>query len=85
MEALCTDASGCSLRGRHNNDPPLKAAYSELPLYMQGQPRCEGSGDSWAWNGNIEKPTLSPSILAGKSESGHGWHGYLQDGIWKGC
>lgn len=35
----------------------------------------------WDWNGNLDKPTLSPSILI---DRGH-WHGYLTDGVFKSC
>jgi hypothetical protein len=34
----------------------------------------------WTWNGNKEKPTLSPSIL----HENH-WHGYLRDGVFEEC
>lgn len=43
----------------------------------------------WAWNGNVEKPTLSPSIncLAhgpgGEEYAGCGWHGHVIDGVFK--
>lgn len=38
----------------------------------------------WAWNGNKESPTLTPSILINGGD-GHGgrveyWHGFLTDG-----
>lgn len=32
---------------------------------------------SWAWNADVERPTLVPSI----HDVGH-WHGYLRDGAW---
>jgi len=32
--------------------------------------------DGWTWNGNEEKPTLTPSLL----QRCCGWHGYLTDG-----
>lgn len=35
---------------------------------------------SWNWNGNREKPTLTPSV----HHVGH-WHGYLTDGVWVSC
>lgn len=37
-------------------------------------------GHDWHWNGNIEKPTLSPSI----HHVGH-WHGHLVNGVFKSC
>lgn len=33
---------------------------------------------SWEWNGNRDKPTLSPSIL---HRGVCAWHGYLRDGV----
>lgn len=35
---------------------------------------------SWSWNGDTEKPTISPSILArGKYRC----HSFLKDGVWE--
>jgi hypothetical protein len=31
-----------------------------IPVYFSGQPDTEGK---WLWDGDTEKPTLSPSIL----------------------
>jgi len=35
---------------------------------------------TWLWDGNREKPTLTPSIAR---KGGCGWHGYLEKGIWR--
>lgn len=35
---------------------------------------------SWEWNGNVERPTLSPSVL---QRNGCKWHGYLRAGVWE--
>ena len=43
------------------------------------------SGDKkplWQWDGNKEKPTLSPSI---QRTSGCRWHGYLRAGVFQEC
>lgn len=40
------------------------------------EPRC------WLWDGNVEKPTLSPSI---KRIGGCGWHGFLTKGVFETC
>lgn len=48
-----------------------------------GEPKAAGSGPSWEWNGDEEKPTLTPSILSAIDRGGCGWHGYLTDGIFK--
>ena len=46
-------------------------------------PIANGDRDGWQWNGNREKPTLTPSIL----QSGFAckWHGYLTDGEFRPC
>lgn len=36
----------------------------------------------WLWNGNTEKPSLTPSIQA---TTPCRWHGYLTDGVFKPC
>jgi hypothetical protein len=40
----------------------------------------------WGWNGNVEKPTLTPSINCiaekdGKPTGGCGWHGFITNGV----
>lgn len=42
---------------------------------------------SWEWDGNIEKPTLSPSIksLGGDNGKTEMWHGHLVAGVFVGC
>lgn len=35
---------------------------------------------SWDWDGNRDKPTLSPSV----HHVGH-WHGWLRNGVWESC
>lgn len=37
---------------------------------------------SWRWDGDIERPTLTPSI---NCTGGCGWHGYLTAGVFKEC
>ena len=36
----------------------------------------------WNWNGDKDKPTLTPSI---RRTAGCMWHGYLTDGVFKSC
>ena len=45
-------------------------------------PVQQGRGNSWEWDGNMEKPTLNPSILR---TTGCRWHGYLTGGVFKEC
>ena len=40
------------------------------------------SNPQWAWDGNQERPTLSPSVL---KLTPCGWHGYLRAGVWERC
>lgn len=47
--------------------------------------RGVGSGDYWDWDGNQDKPTLTPSILSNKASGGCGWHGHLTAGVFKPC
>lgn len=40
----------------------------------------------WAWDGNIERPTITPSINCiaekdGKPTGGCGWHGFITAGV----
>lgn len=42
----------------------------------------------WGWNGNTERPTLTPSINCiaekdGKPTGGCGWHGFITNGVMK--
>ena len=38
----------------------------------------DGHNSTWKWDGNEEKPTLTPSLL---SLSECKWHGYLTNGV----
>lgn len=39
---------------------------------------------SWDWNGNLERPTLSPSILSRTGPDGVNiCHSYLRDGVFE--
>lgn len=37
---------------------------------------------SWDWDGNKERPTLSPSVHDLNGGKTH-WHGYLRAGVWE--
>lgn len=41
-----------------------------------------GNHPMWTWDGNKEKPTLSPSI---QRTHGCKWHGFLRAGIFESC
>lgn len=40
------------------------------------------AGAVWSWDGNLEAPTLSPSIHRART---CGWHGFLRAGVWSTC
>ncbi|HXC25276.1 MAG TPA: DUF6527 family protein, partial [Gemmatimonadaceae bacterium] len=63
---------GCPLRPGHACMVPLK-------------PNLTRGGASWDWDGNLEAPTLTPSIhclseYQGQPSAGCGWHGYIRGG-----
>ena len=55
-------------------------------LGPQAVPRpAEGKLCIWAWDGNVERPTITPSIDCiamkdGKPTGGCGWHGFITNG-----
>jgi len=58
-------------------------------LYMFECPGCgcchffstDGAGrPHWQWNGDVEKPTVTPSILVSGSRPEHRCHSFVKDG-----
>lgn len=55
-----------------------------------GSPRCitfrgtpnPDNHPTWEWDGNEDKPTLTPSLL---STTGCKWHGFLTEGEFHSC
>jgi hypothetical protein len=50
--------------------------------------RNESEPNVWAWDGNVEHPTITPSINCiaekdGKPTGGCGWHGWITKGRMK--
>lgn len=45
-------------------------------------PTKPGDEERWHWNGNREKPTLTPSL---DKIDGCRWHGHLTDGEFREC
>jgi hypothetical protein len=41
-------------------------------------------GSCWHWDGNLERPTLNPSILR-TAGCDRGWHGFLTTGVFVTC
>jgi len=53
--------------------------HSYQPV-VRGAPVSEPGLNAWGWDGNIEAPTLSPSILLHNQ-----WHGFLRAGRLESC
>jgi len=60
---------------------PGCSATIRIPVAKQSQ----GMETPWKWDGNEEKPSLSPSILHVKRWNGCGWHGWLRNGVLEKC
>ncbi len=43
-----------------------------------------GQEGGWSWNGDLDKPTVQPSVYFNRGRPGE-WHGYLTDGVWRSC
>ena len=43
--------------------------------------RTEGPGPVWQWNGDVDKPTVSPSILVWRDEPLLRCHSFIRDGM----
>ena len=59
--------------------------FNQYPLYIESESECPGDWPHWQWDGNVEKPTLTPSIGSPRMNEGIGYHGYLRNGNWIGC
>ena len=42
-----------------------------------------GEGPTWDWDGNLEKPTFSPSHLVRGGSRDITCHSYLREGVWE--
>jgi len=73
----------------------IRCMYMKLPSSMEQGSYCiirvreggTGEGGVWGWDGNLEKPTLTPSIFHDFSNptSSVAWHGFLRAGRFEGC
>lgn len=43
----------------------------------------EGQGPTWEWDGNLEKPTFSPSHLVRGGSRNITCHSFLREGVWE--
>lgn len=62
------------------NCPCGCGSFMNLPIHSDGQEKAQTP--SWSWNGNLEKPTLQPSI---RDVGSCYFHGYLTGGVWLFC
>ena len=53
----------------------LRVPDALCTLALRGK-GTQANGESWAWNDDLEKPTLQQSI----AKEGGGWHGWLKHG-----
>ena len=65
------------------SDGRVTGAWINLMLYRTHKAECPGTWGRWHWDGNIERPTLSPSIGSPGMNEGRGWHGFLEQGNWR--
>lgn len=45
----------------------------------------EEKAPCWQWNGSVEKPTVSPSLLVFETEYGPRCHSFIRDGVIEFC
>ena len=64
----------CYLRARIGGEAKVREF-----LVRQGSET--NRGDCWAWNGNMEYPTLLPSIRTFGTNGQEIWHGWLCHGV----
>ena len=67
-----------------------EGAYCAVPIRQTGAGTFTVAGTNypvWGWDGNLECPTLTPSIFHDFSEpnSSVAWHGFLRAGRFEGC
>ena len=48
-------------------------------------PDMKGVGPRWHWDGDREKPTLTPSLVLNPKDGGYHWHGFLKAGVFEEC
>lgn len=60
------------------------AGFHYIPIYRKGDAPVDKHGrDCWCWDGNIERPTLTPSIRITIGKKKEAWHGFLKNGIFQ--
>ena len=65
---------------REGHEGILIILPGDLWTHLKIQKGQQGGHRVWGWDGNIEKPTLIPSILCDNK-----WHGFLTNGRLISC
>ncbi len=71
-EAVTFKVCMLCLPGGHVSIIPLRPVPAAAAAY--------NGGHSWQWDGNVQKPTLQPSV-----NSIGNWHGWIRDGRMVSC
>lgn len=75
------EVSLCMMLPRKDTE---RGGYCRIPLRP---PSEEGDSPTWGWDGNIEHPTLTPSVfcMPRNPESPYHWHGHIVADRMVGC
>lgn len=65
--------------------PRLDSRWDGSPCIIPVRPTQDSP--SWGWDGNLERPTLTPSVFhdPNSPQSPHHWHGWITNGQMVGC
>jgi hypothetical protein len=61
----------------------LSISGDMIEFYCEGCERTHVINHTWQFNGDNEKPTFQPSVLANGGESGRNCHSFITDGVIK--
>lgn len=65
-------------------DPKIDVLVAKLPGGHFAKCPVDGSR-GWQFNGDLQKPNMTPSILVSNLRHGELWHGWLRDGRFVSC
>lgn len=74
------DGDACGWRNPKPGERPTHLYLIEPTgqrAFLAIRPARQANGHSWEWDGDLDRPTLTPSINAGPG----GWHGWLRQGV----
>lgn len=61
------------------------SGHSIHAIPLADTPDRPATGASWQWDGNRERPTLSPSLLHHHTDMSEAWHGFIRAGRAESC